>query len=431
MAIIAPTDIDALPAAPDPDDDQSVFDTAAFNWSGALAGWTTQANALADNVYNNAQEAAASATAAASSAGAASGSASTATTQAGIATTQAGLAAASATSAVNAPGTSGTSGTSTTVGAGTKTLTTQTGKAWVVGQQVTLARTSDAAATRMWGAISAYNSGTGSISIVVGAGDFTGTGTHTDWTIALSGAEGPAGADAVLTMPTLTVGASATLVAGNNGSRVVASATSTLTPDTAATLGDGWSVFIPAQTYAITITATFDDGASSKTVQAGGGAILVCNGTNFNLTPLGGTADARLLLHTGNGHGSTNTKVRRYSTTLTNTGAAAWTYADSASLGASVTLLQPGLYELHMCDTRGTGTGEYGVSVNSSGTTNLTSLTRANVLLFGTSKDGTAHPATRTVRLEVGDVVRPHTNGTVDSAADSFGCLFGITKVGA
>lgn len=81
--IIAPTPIDALPPAPDPTQPQEAFDAAAYAWSDALPDFVTQANALAANVKNNADEAASKA--------------STATSQAGIATTKASEADASAT----------------------------------------------------------------------------------------------------------------------------------------------------------------------------------------------------------------------------------------------------------------------------------------------------------------------------------------------
>lgn len=128
---------------------------------------------------------------------AATAQANIATTQAGIATTQATNAATSASAAataaataVNSPGTSGTSTTSIALGYGTKTVITQTGKLFVPGQYVVFARTSDAANFRMGGVITAYNSGTGSITAVVD--EVVGTGTFADWTVANSPARSPA-----------------------------------------------------------------------------------------------------------------------------------------------------------------------------------------------------------------------------------------------
>lgn len=98
----------------------------------------------------------------------------------------AALAAASATTAINAPGTQATSTTSLTLATGSQTLTIQTGKAIVVGMQLMIARTSAPATTYMRGVVTAYNSGTGSLTVSV---DYIfGSGTFTDWTISLTGA---------------------------------------------------------------------------------------------------------------------------------------------------------------------------------------------------------------------------------------------------
>lgn len=97
-----PTAITALPSPPDPAN-RATFNTLAYPWSVALGTYSTQINALGTVTYNNAVEAAASASTATTQAGNASASASTAsghattaTTQAGIATTKAAEAAASA-----------------------------------------------------------------------------------------------------------------------------------------------------------------------------------------------------------------------------------------------------------------------------------------------------------------------------------------------
>lgn len=100
----------------------------------------------------------------------------------------AATAAAAASSAINAPGTKASSTTSLTVGAGAKALTlAETGKAFAIGQTVKLARTSNPAAVNMWGDISAFNAGTGDMTVQVAAGSFKGAGgPYTDWTISLA-----------------------------------------------------------------------------------------------------------------------------------------------------------------------------------------------------------------------------------------------------
>ena len=175
MPIVAPTPIDELPIPPSTTDIES-FDPRGDAFNLALQeSFQPQANALAENVFGNAQSAHADAEAASISAGEADSSKN--------------AAAASAQTALNAPGTSGTSGTSLAIGAGAQSFTTQTGKAWVVGQPAIIARTSAPGTTRMSGTITAYTSGTGAMSVLVDT--VLGTGTFTDWTISLGTARAP------------------------------------------------------------------------------------------------------------------------------------------------------------------------------------------------------------------------------------------------
>jgi len=106
----------------------------------------------------------------------------------------ASAAAASAAAAVNAPGANGTSTTSLAVGTGSKSLTTQTGKAWVVGQSVSLASAAGPT-NRMTGIITAYNSGTGAMDVLVST--TSGSGTHADWVIGLTAVSSIAGRHAI------------------------------------------------------------------------------------------------------------------------------------------------------------------------------------------------------------------------------------------
>lgn len=94
-------------------------------------------------------------------------------------------AAASAATAVNAPGTQGTSTTSLVIGTGSKTLTIQTGKSIVVGMTVKIANTA-APTNWMAGDVTAYNSGTGSLTVNVSLTN--GSGTYAAWTVSLSAA---------------------------------------------------------------------------------------------------------------------------------------------------------------------------------------------------------------------------------------------------
>lgn len=162
------TIITALPPAPNRADPLNFADVAD-TWVAALPAFGTETNAVVIEV---------------------NAFASTATIQAGIATTGADTATQkaleasnSATTALNAPGTSATSTSSLTVANSSQTLTIQTGKALVVGMTVKIAYTTTPT-TWMLGDITAYNSGTGSLTVQVLSS--TGSGTFSAWTVSLS-----------------------------------------------------------------------------------------------------------------------------------------------------------------------------------------------------------------------------------------------------
>lgn len=130
---------------------------------------------------------------------AAQGFATTATTQAGIATTQAGNAATSASNAATSETnagllvarTSGTSTTSNTVGTGSKSFTTQANKDFAVGRHLLITSNANPDTQRMSGIVTAYNSGTGALTVNVESN--IGSATRTDWTIRIDGERGPQG----------------------------------------------------------------------------------------------------------------------------------------------------------------------------------------------------------------------------------------------
>ncbi|WP_419827654.1 hypothetical protein [Sphingomonas sp.] len=92
------------------------------------------------------------------------------------------IAAASAATAVNAPGTAATSTTSLTIGTGAQALAIQAGKALVPGMFVTVARTSDPGSW-MVGQVVGYDAGGGGLQLTVTLA--SGAGTFTDWTVSL------------------------------------------------------------------------------------------------------------------------------------------------------------------------------------------------------------------------------------------------------
>lgn len=170
--------ITPLPTPPSRSQPPATFANQADAFLAALPTFAAEANALAIEV--NQDEAALNA-----AVNSAATSAAAAATRASNAANSAAAAATSAQTALNAPGTSGTSTTSLAVGTGSRSFTTQTGKAWVVGQPVVIARTSAPATTWMYGVIASYNSGNG--AMVVSVSHTLGSGTATDWTISLTG----------------------------------------------------------------------------------------------------------------------------------------------------------------------------------------------------------------------------------------------------
>lgn len=186
---MAMTPLTGLPARTQ---SQTTFNTNVNEFfSTKLPLFVTEANALQADVDAKKTLAETAATTATTQAG-------VATTQAGIATTQAGLAlgykndaAGSAASAVLSPGTQATSATSLSVGAGSKSLTlAQTGKNFVVGQYVAITRTSDPSGAWMNGAITAFNAGTGNMTVSV-VNSYGATGPFTDWTVSQSAPVAP------------------------------------------------------------------------------------------------------------------------------------------------------------------------------------------------------------------------------------------------
>lgn len=182
--------IPTLPTAPSRNDAPDTFVAKADAHVAALTPWTTAANSFAtyfDTTYIASVDAIRDD---------ATAQAATATTQAGIATTQAGNASTSAsnaaTSATNAaniaasavlsPGTQATSSTPLTIGSGSKPFTlAQTGKNFVVGQWVSITDAANPATNWMTGAITAFNSGAGTITVNVSFS--AGSGSISSWVI--------------------------------------------------------------------------------------------------------------------------------------------------------------------------------------------------------------------------------------------------------
>jgi len=203
-------------------------------------------------------------------------------TTAGQVAVNAGSAATSASNAAAVAGsTQGTSTTSLTVGTGAKTLTTGTGKQFGVGSYVTISRTS-VPTTLMHGVVTAYNSGTGSLSVTVGVA--AGSGTFTDWTIGLSGPQGATGPTGNGNIPYAAKTGAYTVVAGDAAKLIDAtSGTWTMAFQACATLGANWATYVRnSGTGDITLDPNASetiDGLTSYVMYPGEARLIVCDGT--------------------------------------------------------------------------------------------------------------------------------------------------------
>lgn len=138
--------------------------------------------------------------------------------------------------------------------------------------------------------------------------------------------------------------------------------------------------------------------------------------------------NAQVRADTGNGHGSTNTKIRRF-TNATTTGTGI-TYADSAGNGGSFTINEAGVYSISYSDriTTAATSCQIGISLNSGSlTTNVLVLSASERLAAAETVPASYSNVSVTVRLAAGDVIRAHTDGTPNVTAS--GTQFTITQV--
>lgn len=142
--------------------------------------------------------------------------------------------------------------------------------------------------------------------------------------------------------------------------------------------------------------------------------------------------DAQLILEGGNGHGSTNTKIRRFTSIREQVGQSFYyTYADSATLGGSVTINVPGLYFVEYND-RATAASEWlAITVNDTAPTtsisSITSYAQGTRSITGTASTFTGVAATL-IYLNTNDVVRAHTNGVANETSNGL-VYFTLRKV--
>lgn len=176
----------------------------------------------------------------------------------------------------------------------------------------------------------------------------------------------------------------------------------------------------------ITVTNISSSAASPF---ANGDAIVLYFTRTGDAIDLVTVGDHAVVVHTGNGYGSTNTKIRRFTTAMINVGTGI-TYADSATLGATFTINETGIYtgiyhEAH------SAAWDYGVSKNSSQlTTAISSIAVADRIAWTyAATAGQTLTLAFTERFIAGDVIRPHGGSTLP-ANTSDQVKFSIRKIG-
>lgn len=120
-------------------------------------------------------------------------------------------------------------------------------------------------------------------------------------------------------------------------------------------------------------------------------------------------------LNTGNGFGSTNNVIRRFTTVTESTGTDI-TYADDATNGATFTINTAGVYAINYNDYNGGGAGDIGISKNSNQlTTDIKSITAAHRVAYTDQPSGYWVSVSCVVHCAVNDVIRAHTDGSQDT----------------
>jgi len=142
---------------------------------------------------------------------------------------------------------------------------------------------------------------------------------------------------------------------------------------------------------------------------------------------------SEIIVDTGNGHGSGSTKIRRLTNVRKSVGNAITytTSADTSVLGSVFTVNENGIFAITYTDVRTDAGTTIGLSVNSGTlTTNIGTVTYANGRRSIAGSGGATIEVVCcwTGNLVAGDVVRPHTTGSVQTTTDT--CMFTIAKVG-
>lgn len=130
-------------------------------------------------------------------------------------------------------------------------------------------------------------------------------------------------------------------------------------------------------------------------------------------------ADSCFSIGTANGFGSVGNKIPRLTSIIENINGEDFIYSDSATEGASVTILEDGIYAVAYTDNC-TSASDVGISKNA---TDLTLSIRfspkeVRLVMATTALANYSQTANWVGFLQAGDVIRPHTDGVPNAEAD-------------
>lgn len=140
--------------------------------------------------------------------------------------------------------------------------------------------------------------------------------------------------------------------------------------------------------------------------------------SSFWMTRLGASS-GHALLHTGNGHGGTNTNIRRFSTTASS--GSNLTINQSAGNGDNVTTGAEKLYGICIGDGSTSGGADTGISISTSsiGTAIFTLTIAQGKVLYYNHADTGLVTGCFTKRLPNGAIIRLHDDGAADDTSDA------------
>ena len=187
-------------------------------------------------------------------------------------------------------------------------------------------------------------------------------------------------------------------------------------PTTSVKAGEIWSV---SNRSAFVLTIQSSDGDTIMTCGLGSQRFVALQAAPTDQTHwllLSGSPTSQVRSDTGNGLGSTNIYIRK----LTNhvTIGSDITAVTSATLGTYYTINRAGVYAMSYSDSYSSGTSFWGISLNATVGTSCSALSPA-MRLIGTNGTTYSSACAATSILNVGDIIRPHTNGANNFSSDN------------